>query len=75
MSDFEVVKVVIRGEMPEGCGECKFVGHAHPEGSAFCKIGRYTEHGFVSEWINIPKFALCDHFPSWCPLVLESEEE
>ena len=72
---FEVVKVVIRGEMPEGCSGCVFVGYSYPEGSALCKIGRDTEHGFTSEWINIPKFALSDHRPSWCPLVLEEGGE
>lgn len=61
---FEIVKVVIRGEMPKICEECPV-------------YKEYEHCPFLKFVPNIPRVVFRLQFTkdAWCPLVLESESE
>lgn len=71
---FDVVRVVIKGEMPKGCMDCRFVAYdvmeltpydpeTHP---AFCRatIGKDQRGKEIAD--NTMR-------PDWCPLVPDTE--
>jgi hypothetical protein len=65
---FEVVRVVIKGEMPERCDECQFFESrsvmAGNRIKSHCLIGDYT-------W----GFGYNQERPDWCSLVLDQFPE
>ena len=67
---FEVVKVVIRGEMPNGCGLCP-LSHSIGGRRGVCRALSFT--GDFPQIYDSRIYAI--DRPNWCPLVLESEGE
>jgi hypothetical protein len=68
----ELVKVLVRGELPRTCLACDLFIVTQYEGFDWCPFQRYAEEKISITYYD--KLAKKGERPSWCPLEIESEE-
>jgi len=64
MREMQIVKVVVRGELPKSCADCKCFSMCYEEGKHCGATGE--EIAYDSNWAS-------QRMP-WCPLQLEDKE-
>ena len=73
MTNMQIVKVVVRGKLPENCWDCDMMVKSMEGIWHVCAgLGRISdEPALAYKWVGNMQEAR----PTWCPLELEPEKE